>query len=204
MLPSSALMMAVPAAIAGCPTIVLATPPRPDGSITPEVGGCGRCFCVCVVCTCGGRGELWSCLVAGKASSAHIVVAHSCPDTDSPSTACNACLHTYVCVRMRARAHARAPPAGAVLRQEGRRDPHSQGWRCAGGGGNGLGNSHLPQGACTRKGEGEGGGGDDAAGARFWECYAIIWAPNGAYTRLEFVELLSICPPNTAAAAVAG
>eukprot|EP00983_Pelagomonas_calceolata_P104145 1158990-Pelagomonas_calceolata.AAC.7 len=36
-LPSSALMLAVPAAIAGCKTIVLATPPRPDGSITPEV-----------------------------------------------------------------------------------------------------------------------------------------------------------------------
>jgi hypothetical protein len=38
-LPSSALMLAVPAAIAGCQTIVLATPPRPDGSITPEVSG---------------------------------------------------------------------------------------------------------------------------------------------------------------------
>ncbi len=36
-LPSSALMLTVPAAIAGCKTIVLATPPRPDGSITPEV-----------------------------------------------------------------------------------------------------------------------------------------------------------------------
>ncbi|KAL6759214.1 histidinol dehydrogenase [Haematococcus lacustris] len=41
-LPSSALMMAVPAAIAGCSTIVLATPPRPDGSITPEVLYCAR------------------------------------------------------------------------------------------------------------------------------------------------------------------
>ena len=36
-LPSSALMLTVPAQIAGCRTIVLATPPRPDGSITPEV-----------------------------------------------------------------------------------------------------------------------------------------------------------------------
>jgi len=35
-------MMAVPAAIAGCRTIVLATPPRPDGSITPEVLYCAR------------------------------------------------------------------------------------------------------------------------------------------------------------------
>ena len=30
-------MLTVPAQIAGCRTIVLATPPRPDGSITPEV-----------------------------------------------------------------------------------------------------------------------------------------------------------------------
>lgn len=36
-LPSTALMLGVPAQIAQCPTIVLATPPRPDGSIAPEV-----------------------------------------------------------------------------------------------------------------------------------------------------------------------
>ena len=41
-LPSSALMLIVPAAIAGCRTIVLATPPRPDGSISPEVVYCAR------------------------------------------------------------------------------------------------------------------------------------------------------------------
>jgi histidinol dehydrogenase len=41
-LPSSALMLAVPAQIAGCATVVLATPPRPDGSITPEVLYCAR------------------------------------------------------------------------------------------------------------------------------------------------------------------
>ena len=34
-LPSSALMLCTPAGLAGCTTIVLATPPRPDGSITP-------------------------------------------------------------------------------------------------------------------------------------------------------------------------
>ena len=39
-LPSSALMLSVPAKIAGCEIIVLATPPRPDGSIT-EVGSAG-------------------------------------------------------------------------------------------------------------------------------------------------------------------
>ena len=35
-LPSTALMLAVPAKIAGC-EVVLATPPRKDGSIVPEV-----------------------------------------------------------------------------------------------------------------------------------------------------------------------
>ncbi|KAE8209494.1 hypothetical protein CF327_g6523 [Tilletia walkeri] len=36
-LPSTALMLGIPAQVAGCPTIVLATPPRPDGSVAPEV-----------------------------------------------------------------------------------------------------------------------------------------------------------------------
>lgn len=36
-LPSTALMLGVPALVAGCARIVLASPPRPDGSITPEI-----------------------------------------------------------------------------------------------------------------------------------------------------------------------
>ncbi|KAF2273460.1 tri-functional histidine biosynthesis protein [Westerdykella ornata] len=36
-LPSTALMLGVPAMVAGCKKIVLASPPRPDGSITPEI-----------------------------------------------------------------------------------------------------------------------------------------------------------------------
>ncbi|KAF8339111.1 histidine biosynthesis trifunctional-protein [Cantharellus anzutake] len=36
-LPSTALMLGVPAQVAGCREIVIATPPRPDGSIAPEV-----------------------------------------------------------------------------------------------------------------------------------------------------------------------
>ena len=36
-LPSTALMLGVPAQVAGCGTIVIATPPRADGSIAPEV-----------------------------------------------------------------------------------------------------------------------------------------------------------------------
>ncbi|CAJ2500673.1 Uu.00g035260.m01.CDS01 [Anthostomella pinea] len=36
-LPSTALMLGVPAKVAGCQKIVLATPPRADGSITPEI-----------------------------------------------------------------------------------------------------------------------------------------------------------------------
>jgi len=41
-LPSTALMLAIPAKVAGCSTIVLATPPRPDGSISPEVLYCAK------------------------------------------------------------------------------------------------------------------------------------------------------------------
>lgn len=36
-LPSTALMLGVPAQVAGCQNIVIATPPRADGSISPEV-----------------------------------------------------------------------------------------------------------------------------------------------------------------------
>ncbi|KAI0796706.1 histidine biosynthesis trifunctional-protein [Abortiporus biennis] len=36
-LPSTALMLGAPAQVAGCKEIVIATPPRPDGSISPEV-----------------------------------------------------------------------------------------------------------------------------------------------------------------------
>lgn len=36
-LPSTAMMLGVPAMVAGCQRIVLASPPRPDGSITPEI-----------------------------------------------------------------------------------------------------------------------------------------------------------------------
>lgn len=36
-LPSSAIMLGAPAQVAGCETVVLATPPRADGTISPEV-----------------------------------------------------------------------------------------------------------------------------------------------------------------------
>lgn len=36
-LPSSALMLGVPAMVAGCKKIVIASPPRADGSVTPEI-----------------------------------------------------------------------------------------------------------------------------------------------------------------------
>ncbi len=36
-LPSTAMMLSIPAMIAGCNTIVLATPPKPDGTIAPEI-----------------------------------------------------------------------------------------------------------------------------------------------------------------------
>ncbi|KAI5055652.1 hypothetical protein GOP47_0029173 [Adiantum capillus-veneris] len=41
-LPSTALMLAVPAQIAGCKTVIIATPPRKDGSICPEVLYCAK------------------------------------------------------------------------------------------------------------------------------------------------------------------
>lgn len=37
-LPSTLMMLGIPAALAECSTIVVATPPRPDGSIAPEIG----------------------------------------------------------------------------------------------------------------------------------------------------------------------
>ena len=36
-LPSTAMMLGVPAMVAGCKKIILASPPRPDGTITPEI-----------------------------------------------------------------------------------------------------------------------------------------------------------------------
>lgn len=36
-LPSTAMMLSIPAMIAGCTTVVLATPPQPDGSIASEI-----------------------------------------------------------------------------------------------------------------------------------------------------------------------
>lgn len=36
-LPSTALMLGIPAQVAGCKEIVMAVPPRPDGSVVPEV-----------------------------------------------------------------------------------------------------------------------------------------------------------------------
>jgi histidinol dehydrogenase len=53
-LPSTALMLGVPAAVAGCQTIVLATPPRPDGSITPEVLYCAKLAGVTHILKAGG------------------------------------------------------------------------------------------------------------------------------------------------------
>jgi histidinol dehydrogenase len=41
-LPSTALMLAVPAMIAKCPIVVLATPPLKDGTICPEVLYCAK------------------------------------------------------------------------------------------------------------------------------------------------------------------
>lgn len=47
-------MLSVPAGIAGCKTIVLATPPRPDGTVTPEVLWCAKRAGVTHILTAGG------------------------------------------------------------------------------------------------------------------------------------------------------
>lgn len=53
-LPSTALMLGVPAQVAGCSTIVLATPPRADGSISPEVLYVAQLVGVNVILKAGG------------------------------------------------------------------------------------------------------------------------------------------------------
>ena len=53
-LPSAAIMLAVPAAIAGCPERVLCTPPRPDGSADPAVLVAASRAGVTDVCKVGG------------------------------------------------------------------------------------------------------------------------------------------------------
>lgn len=53
-LPSTALMLAVPAQIAGCKTVVLATPPSQDGSICKEVLYCAKKAGVTQILKAGG------------------------------------------------------------------------------------------------------------------------------------------------------
>ncbi|MCO5573840.1 hypothetical protein L7F22_027615 [Adiantum nelumboides] len=53
-LPSTALMLAVPAQIAGCKTVIIATPPRKDGSICPEVLYCAKKAGVTFILKAGG------------------------------------------------------------------------------------------------------------------------------------------------------
>ena len=53
-LPSTAIMLGVPAQVAGCKTIVLATPPRPDGTISPEVLYVARLTGVTCILKAGG------------------------------------------------------------------------------------------------------------------------------------------------------
>ncbi|HBK54871.1 MAG TPA: histidinol dehydrogenase [Xanthomonadales bacterium] len=53
-LPSTALMLGVPAGLAGCPGIVLCTPPRPDGRADPAVLTAARMCGIDTVFTLGG------------------------------------------------------------------------------------------------------------------------------------------------------
>ncbi|KAH9317639.1 hypothetical protein KI387_019408, partial [Taxus chinensis] len=66
-LPSTALMLAVPAQIAGCRTIILSTPPRPDGSICKEVLYCAKKSGVTHILKAGGA-QAFSAMAWGTAS----------------------------------------------------------------------------------------------------------------------------------------
>ncbi|CAL4936314.1 unnamed protein product [Urochloa decumbens] len=66
-LPSTALMLAVPAQIAGCKTIVLATPPSHDGSICKEVLYCAKKAGVTHILKAGGAQAI-SAMAWGTAS----------------------------------------------------------------------------------------------------------------------------------------
>ncbi|KAK6932045.1 Histidinol dehydrogenase [Dillenia turbinata] len=66
-LPSTALMLAVPAQIAGCKTIVLATPPGQDGSICKEVLYCAKKAGVTHILKAGGAQAI-SAMAWGTAS----------------------------------------------------------------------------------------------------------------------------------------
>ncbi|OUZ99376.1 Histidinol dehydrogenase [Macleaya cordata] len=66
-LPSTALMLAVPAQIAGCKTVVLATPPGRDGSICKEVLYCAKKAGVTHILKAGGAQAI-SAMAWGTAS----------------------------------------------------------------------------------------------------------------------------------------
>jgi len=51
---STLLMLAVPAKLAGCPSITIATPPRPDGSVDPTILYCADLLGIKDILTCGG------------------------------------------------------------------------------------------------------------------------------------------------------
>ena len=53
-LPSTALMLGIPAQVAGCKEIILATPPRPDGSVSPEVMYVAKLVGASAILKCGG------------------------------------------------------------------------------------------------------------------------------------------------------
>lgn len=71
-LPSTALMLGVPAQVARCPTVVIATPPRPDGSISPEVLYCASKVNATAI-LCAGGAQAVAALAYGT---------ESCPKVD--------------------------------------------------------------------------------------------------------------------------
>ncbi|XP_058106231.1 histidinol dehydrogenase, chloroplastic-like isoform X1 [Magnolia sinica] len=74
-LPSTALMLAVPARIAGCKTVVLATPSSRDGSICKEVLYCAKKAGVTHILKAGGAQAI-SAMAWGTASCPKVLVFH--------------------------------------------------------------------------------------------------------------------------------
>lgn len=128
-LPSSTLMMAVPAQIAGCRTVVMATPPRADG----QVAFVSYLDCLSIS---DGLFHSWACL--NLKSHCPEVALSDCVSVSAGSKASGGFLMWEVgCA---------GDTRGTVLCQEGWRDPCAQGGRRSGCGSPGMGHRVLSKG----------------------------------------------------------
>jgi Histidinol dehydrogenase len=170
-LPSSALMLSVPAGLAGCKTIVLATPPRQDGSISPEVTNQGL-MCPTTLHMTQNHPCSPDCLVFQSCSPFCIGCVRALLRSDTPLTWTEQSHELSVRLVVTS--------AGPVLRKESGGDPCTAGRRSTGGGRHGLGHSYLPKGSCDTA---EAGGVCllvcGTYGSAFLLCDCCIWEVRG-------------------------